>query len=100
MGEGSGVALSCGVDHRCGSDPAWLWLGCRPAAVAPVGPLAWEPPCAMGAGLKSKKLKKKKKECLIDSGSPVRYCLQDELVIPRPGDSDPSSFCAQLGIIS
>ena len=39
-------------------DPAWLWLWCRPAAVAPIGPLAWEPPYAAGAGLKSQKNKK------------------------------------------
>ena len=35
-------------------DPALLWLWCRPAATAPIGPLAWEPPCAMGATLKRK----------------------------------------------
>ena len=34
-----------------------LW--CRPAAVALIRPLAWEPPYAMGAALK--KIKKKKK---------------------------------------
>ena len=32
-----------------------LWH--RPAAVAPIGPLAWEPPYAIGAALKSKKKK-------------------------------------------
>ena len=31
----------------------WLWHG--PAAVAPIGPLAWEPPYVTGAALKSKK---------------------------------------------
>ena len=40
-------------------DPALLWR--RPAAVAPTGPLAWEPPCAAGAAVKSKKNKKTKK---------------------------------------
>ena len=39
-----------------------LWLWCRPAAVAPIRPLAWELPYAMGAALKSKKTKKKKKK--------------------------------------
>ena len=39
-----------------GSDPALLWLWCRPAAVAPIRPLAWEPPYAAGAALKSKKI--------------------------------------------
>ena len=36
--------MSCGVGRRSGSDPAWLWLWCRPAAVAPIQPTAWEPP--------------------------------------------------------
>ena len=35
-------------------DPAWLRLWCRPAAAAPIPPLAWEPPYATGAALKSK----------------------------------------------
>ena len=26
----TGIAASCGVGHRCGSDLAWLWLWCRP----------------------------------------------------------------------
>ena len=30
--------MSCGVGCRRGSDPAWLWLWCRPAAAAPIGP--------------------------------------------------------------
>ena len=58
--------MSCGIGHRCGSDPAllwlWLWLWCRLAAVAPFRPLAWEPPYASGTALKSKKKKKKKKK--------------------------------------
>ena len=46
--------VSCGVGCRWGSDLAWLWLGCRPAAAAPVQPLAWEPPYADGVALKTK----------------------------------------------
>ena len=46
---GSGVAVSCGVGCRRGSDPALLWLWRRPAATAPIRPLAWEPPYAVGA---------------------------------------------------
>ena len=34
-----------------------LW--CRPSATAPIRPLAWEPPCAMGAALTKDKKKKK-----------------------------------------
>ena len=33
-------------------DLALLWLWCRPAAAAPIGPLAWELPYAMGRALK------------------------------------------------
>ena len=33
-------------------DPVSLWLWCRPAATAPNGPLAWEPPYATGGALK------------------------------------------------
>ena len=39
-----------------------LWLWCRLAATAPVGPLAWEPPYAEGSALKKTKKKKKKNE--------------------------------------
>ena len=31
-----------------------LWLWHRPAAVAQIRTLAWEPPCAMGVALKKK----------------------------------------------
>ena len=51
--------MSCGVGRRRGSDPALLWLWCRPAATAPIGPLAWEPPYAMGAALEMAKRRKK-----------------------------------------
>ena len=47
--------MTCGVGGRHDSDPALLWLWCRPAAVAPIWPLAWEPPYATGVGLKRKK---------------------------------------------
>ena len=36
-------------------DPLLLWLWCRPAAVAPIKPLAWELPHATGAALKKVK---------------------------------------------
>ena len=38
-------------------DPVLLWLWCRLAAIAPIRPLAWEPPYASGEVLKSKKKK-------------------------------------------
>ena len=55
MSLGSGVALSRDVCHRWGSDPKLLWLWCRPAAAAPIQPLAWEPPHATGAAVKKTK---------------------------------------------
>ena len=47
---------------RRGSDPALLWLWCRPAAIAPIRPLAWEPPSAPEAALEMAKRQKKKKK--------------------------------------
>ena len=67
MGRGSGIAVSCGVGCRHGSDPALLWLWRRLVAAAPIGPLAWESPYAAGAALeKAKKKKDKKKSVQCD----------------------------------
>ena len=46
--------MTCGVDYRHGSNLMLLWLWRGLAAVAPIRPLAWEPPCALGAALKKK----------------------------------------------
>ena len=51
--------MTCGVVCRRGSDVALLWLWHRPATVAPIRPLDWEPPYAMGVALKKTKDKKK-----------------------------------------
>ena len=59
VGGGSGIAMSCVVGQRCGSDLALLWLWCRLAATAPIGPLAWEPPYAAGAAQEMAKRQKK-----------------------------------------
>ena len=48
------------VGCRRSSDSVWLWLWRRSAAMALIGPLAWEPPYVMGVGLKRSKKKKKK----------------------------------------
>ena len=45
--------MSCGVGHRQGSDPMLLWLW--PEAVAPIRPLAWAFPYALGVALKRPK---------------------------------------------
>ena len=54
-GWGSSVDTSCGIDHRCSSEPALLWLWHSQAAAALIRPLAGELPYAAGAALKSKK---------------------------------------------
>ena len=52
------IAVSCGVGRRHGLDPSLLRLWCRPAAIAPIGPLAWEPPYAVCTALIRQKRKK------------------------------------------
>ena len=59
--------MSCGVSHRCSLDLALLRLWRSLAAIAPIRPLAWEPPYAAGAALKKRtktQKKRKKKEWL------------------------------------
>ena len=41
--------MSCGVGRSRGLDLALLWLWYRPAAVALIPPLAWEPPYTTSA---------------------------------------------------
>ena len=53
--------MSCSVGCRCGLDPALLWLWHRLAAIAPIPPLAWEPPYAAGVAQEMAKRQKKKK---------------------------------------
>ena len=45
-------------------DLALLWLWRRPAATAPIGPLAWAPPYAMGVALKGQKTKTKQNKTI------------------------------------
>ena len=79
--KGSGVALSYGVGCRHGSDPTLLWLWCRLVATAPIRPLAWEPPHAVGAAQEiatttttttTNKIKKKK--IVVDFYKVQAYC--------------------------
>ena len=56
---------------------ALLWRWCRPVATAPIRPLAWEPPCATGAALKSKRANKQKDQTpLLGETTLKRLCLQ------------------------
>ena len=72
--------MSCGVGHRHSLDSALLWLWCRLAAVAPIQPLAWEPPNASGVALSRQKTKEKKKKDTEDSDnlSFPRQCLLEK----------------------
>ena len=61
--------MSCGLGCRHSSDLALLWLWCRPAAVAPIRPLAWEHAYAVGVALKRQKENKKRKKKESDCSS-------------------------------
>ena len=54
--------MSCGVGCRHGSDPELLWLWCRPAATAPIRPLAWKLTYAAAAAPKRGKKKEEGKK--------------------------------------
>ena len=41
-------------------DPKLLWLWCRPAAMAPIRPVVWEPPYAMSEALEKERKERKK----------------------------------------
>ena len=56
--------MSCGVGPRRGSDPTLLWLWGQPVATAPIRPLAWEPPYALGSALEKAKRQKKRKQII------------------------------------
>ena len=77
--------MSCGVGHRRGSYPVLLWLWCRPAAIALIQPLAWEPPYAMGAAqevAKRQKIKKIKiKSNLFQANQLIDLSLGENLLL-------------------
>ena len=56
--------MSCGIVRRCHSDLALLWPW--PPATAPIQPLAWELPCALGASLKKKEKKRKERKIELE----------------------------------
>ena len=85
MNYGFGVALSCDVARRCGSDLALMWPWCRLAATVLIRPLAWEPPYALGAALKRQKNKtKQNKKAFVRSsldtrGLRIQHCHCNDL---------------------
>ena len=71
--------MNCGIDHT--------WLGSGIAmAVAPIRPLAWEPPYALDVALKSKKKKKvlitRRSSCCNAKGSMASLEPRDAGSIP------------------
>ena len=93
--------MSYGVGCRCGSDPTLLWLCCRPTATAPIWPLAWEPPHAVGAALKKKQKTKKKNDNSDDNGDESLFVLRgksrDANIPRRLAGSTSFSFSTTLG---
>ena len=65
--------MGCYVRRRHGLDPTLLWLWHRPAATAPIGPLAWEPTYAADAALE----KGKKKDMHPNVHRTTHYNSQD-----------------------
>ena len=61
-------------------DLALLWLWCRPAAVAPIRSLGWEPPYATCAALRSKRKKKKERE---REKQTIDLYIENKLVVTR-----------------
>ena len=67
--------MSCGVGRRRSSDLVLLWLWCRPAAIAPIRPLAWEFPYTAGEALKRQKKKKEKNRLEAATGAPSWFVV-------------------------
>ena len=90
----SGLRIWCcrerGVGYKCGLDPQLL--GCRPAAAAPIQPLAWEPLYVVGAALKRQKEgreRKRKKEREREGG---REEGNEHLNIPEQAEMEMSEM--------
>ena len=58
--------MGCGIGGRHSLDLALLCLQHRPGAVAPIRPLAWEPPYAVGVAQRKKERKKGRKKKKIE----------------------------------
>ena len=102
VGWGSSIAMSCGAGRRCSSDLVLLWLWRRLTTVAPIRPLAWEPPCAAGMALK-----KKKSEWTCTTGWEVDFHIYNYIHSPKQIMCStfgacfffffPNFFCQEIG---
>ena len=86
--------MGCSIGCRCGLDLALLWLWHRPAAVAPIQPLAWELPYATDAALKRKKQKTKQKKNHIHS---TTYTIINKDLLYNIGNSTQHSVLTYMG---
>ena len=91
VGWGSGIAMSCGVGCRCSLNLALPWLQCKPAVVAPIWPLLWEPPYALGEALKRQKTKKRERMKSLFSPVPWSSCTQVLLALNAKNSGSSSS---------
>ena len=71
--------MSYGVGHRCGLDPALLWLWQRLAAAALIRPLAWEPLYAVSVPLKKQQQQKSGKHLDIDLRISLFYLIMKHI---------------------
>ena len=78
--------MSCGVGRRYGSDPMLLWLWRRPAAAAPIRPLAWEPPYAAGAAQEKTKKPEMPQMTRLPLSASLNI-LHSSLLCCKPGSS-------------
>ena len=72
--------MSCGVGHRCDSDPTLLWLWCRKAAIALIWALIWELPHAVGMALKRPKTKQNKTKKPTKKQKPLLLFLLNNFI--------------------
>ena len=72
--------MSCGIDHRCGSDPALMWLWRNPVETALIPPLAWEPPYASGATQEKAKKQIKKKKIILQESNHLDFSFINNLI--------------------
>ena len=96
------------VGHRRGSDSAWLWLWCRPVAIALIRPLTWGPPYATGVALekakrqtnkqenKKKPKQTKKPHKTLSPHSNLRYCRPGDHALGNPTTPHPAPALAHL----
>ena len=67
-----------GIGCRFSSDQELLWLWCRLAAAAPIQPLAWKLPYAMGTAIKRKKNARSLSITVMEGGAKTKIRLQQE----------------------